>query len=270
MRILDVPLAWVGTRLGRYLSRQVHIHGIAPETPRALLLEALRPGDVLLVEGRTRVSTAIKFLTQSTWSHAALFVGDHLAAAGGNPAHCFVEADIVEGVRSVGMDEFAGHHTRICRPVGLDEDACRQVTAYAIERIGDQYDLRNVFDLARYLFPTPPLPTRLRRRALKFGSGDPTRAICSTLIAQAFQAVRYPILPLLTRRDASSPQCPGCVAEVLHVRHHSLFAPRDFDVSVYFQIIKPSLAGAFDYRSLPWDEAQVIAHDTHTLHSVTG
>ncbi len=32
----------------------------------------IKPGDVLLVEGRARVSTAIKYLTQSTWSHAAL------------------------------------------------------------------------------------------------------------------------------------------------------------------------------------------------------
>ena len=38
----------------------------------------LRPGDVLLVEGSSRISTAIKYLTQSTWSHAALFVGPPL------------------------------------------------------------------------------------------------------------------------------------------------------------------------------------------------
>ena len=39
------------------------------------LAATLRPGDVLLVEGNTRLSVAIKYLTQSTWSHAALFVG---------------------------------------------------------------------------------------------------------------------------------------------------------------------------------------------------
>lgn len=36
------------------------------------------------------------------------------------------------------------------------------------------------------------------------------------------------------------------------MRHHSLFVPRDFDVSPYFAIVKPSLAACFDHRSLVW------------------
>lgn len=177
-----------------------------------------------------------------------------MAQAGGDPRHCFIEADIVDGVRSIGLEQFAGYHTRICRPVGLDEAAARKLTGYAIQRLGARYDLRNVFDLARFLFPTPPLPASLRRRALAFGSGDPTRAICSTLIAQAFQSIRYPVLPTLLRHDVSTPTCPGCVDELLRVRHYSLFAPRDFDVSPYFEIVKPSLASGFDYQKLRWDE----------------
>lgn len=220
MLLINAPLAWLGRRLARFLSKQLHVHGIAPETPPELLREILRPGDVLLVEGHSRVSTAIKYLTQSTWSHAALYVGKHLAQAGGNPDHCFIEADIVDGVRSVGLQEYAGYHTRICRPVGLDEAAVRTLTGYAIKRLGSKYDLWNVFDLARFLFPTPPLLVSLRRRTLAFGSGDPTRAICSTLIAQAFQSVRYPVLPSLLKRGASTPTCPGCVDEILRVRHY--------------------------------------------------
>jgi hypothetical protein len=238
----------------------VHQHGIAPETPQDRLLAALRPGDVLLVEGQSRVSIAIKYLTQSTWSHAALYVGDHLADAGGNPRHCFIEADIVEGVRSVGVEEYAGFHTRICRPVGLDDEAGLQVSRYAIDRIGARYDMRNVFDLARYLLPTPPVPIAIRRRMLAFGSGDPTRAICSTLIAQAFQSIRYPILPSMQQRDASTLECPGCVAEAMHIRHYSLFAPRDFDVSLYFQIIKPTLSQGFDYRAIVWGDLETTDH----------
>lgn len=72
-----------------------------------------------------------------------------------------------------------------------------------------------------------------------------TRAICSTLIAQAFQSIRYPILPLIETVPSQNPMCPGCVDEILHVRHHSLFAPRDFDVSPYFAIIKPTLEAGF-------------------------
>ncbi|NMG44571.1 lipo-like protein [Aromatoleum toluvorans] len=244
----------MGRWLGRALTRPIHVHTLSQPTPAEELLVCLRPGDVLLVEGHSRVSTAIKYLTQSTWSHAALYVGDALSGRAPR-GHCFVEADIVAGVRSVGVEEFAGLHTRICRPSGLMEEDCRRVVTYAIERIGHQYDLRNVFDLARYLLPTPPVPQRFRRRMLALGSGDPTRAICSTLIAQAFQSVRYPILPIVTRRASRDPACLGCVEELLHVRHHSLFAPRDFDVSPYFAVIKPALARDLDYRSLRWDDA---------------
>ncbi|MCR4302607.1 MAG: hypothetical protein NUV63_00050 [Gallionella sp.] len=93
-------------------------------------MQLLKVGDVLLVEGGSRASTAIKFLTQSTWSHAALYAGQLPAAAGGNSEHCFVESDMLAGVRSVGIEEFTGLHTRICRPAGLDEPGCLQVVAY--------------------------------------------------------------------------------------------------------------------------------------------
>lgn len=246
-------LQGIGRWLGRTVSRPGHVHGLSQPTPAAELLACLKPGDVLLVEGHSRISTAIKYLTQSTWSHAALYVGEALRDRAGAD-HCFVEADIVAGVRSVGIGEFADLHSRICRPKGLTDEDCQRVIRYAVERIGHQYDLRNVLDLARYLLPTPPVPQRFRRRMIALGSGDPTRAICSTLIAQAFQSVRYPILPSMTRRASTDPMCPGCVEELLHVRHHSLFAPRDFDVSPYFDVVKPTLARGFDYRSLQWDE----------------
>jgi len=106
----------------------------------------------------------------------------------------------------------------------------------------------------RYLLPTPPVPVRFRRRMLELGSGDPTRAICSTLIAQAFQSVRYPILPKVSRGPSRDSACPGCVEERHQIRHHSLFAPRDFDVSPYFEVIKPTLALGFNYRDMLWDE----------------
>jgi hypothetical protein len=87
---------------------------------------------------------------------------------------------------------------------------------------------------------------------ISLGSGDPTRAICSTLVAEAFQSVRYPILPTIERRASSDPTCVTCTDEVLHLRHHSLFVPRDFDVSPYFEIVKPTLAHGFDHHLLAW------------------
>jgi len=245
-------LGWLGNRLARYLAKDVHVHSAVQATQPQRLLATLRPGDVLLVEGHSRVSSVIKYLTQSTWSHAALYVGPLLAEAGANQEHCFIEADTVEGVRSVGVQAFAMMHSRICRPVGLTDDESQKLIAFAVARIGSAYDLRNVVDLARYLFPTPPVPLRFRRNMLALGSGDPTRAICSTLIAQAFQSIHYPILPITTLENDDRPDCPACVNAILHVRHHSLFAPRDFDVSPYFQIIKPTLDAGFDFHALTW------------------
>jgi len=243
----------IGEAMAAYLTRPHHMHAPYPSHSAERLLACLQPGDVLLIESNNRIGSIIKYLTQSTWSHAALFVGPHLAEAGTPAGHSFIEADIIDGVRSVGIEEFAHLHTRICRPFGLSEDDCRQVCSFAIQRIGNQYDLRNVLDLARYFLPS--LPLRFRRRWLSLGSGDPSRAICSTLIAQAFQSIHYPILPLLDVRSAHRPDCPGCVQETYRIRHHSLFTPRDFDVSPYFRIINPLAADGFDFKTLVWESS---------------
>ena len=244
----------VGRTLASFLSRERHVHRATPPTPSNRLLSCLEPADVLLVEGNSQISTAIKYLTQSTWSHAALYIGPYGDGRLADPAHCFIEADLMNGVRGVGIEAFAGMPTRICRPVGLNREERRTVTDFAIARLGHRYDLKNVVDLARYLLPTPPVPAQFRRRMIAFGSGDPTRAICSTLIAQAFQSVQYPVLPAVEYRAAATEECPDCVDEIMHIRHHSLFAPRDFDVSPYFRIIKPTIEGGFDFRTLKWAE----------------
>jgi hypothetical protein len=258
--IVQAMRGMFGRALAAYLTRPAGQTSAVPPTPLALLAGELRPGDVVLVEGNQRLSTAIKYLTQSTWSHAALYVGDVLerTAENGEPL-LLVEADISAGVRAIPLSDYAGLHTRICRPVGLSDDDLQRVVNFALERIGYQYDLKNVFDLARYLLPTPPVPSRWRRRMLALGSGDPTRAICSTLIAQAFQSVFYPVLPQVSRVPANDPNCSDCQRELLHIRHHSLFTPRDFDVSPYFEIIKPGLRSGFDYRALSWSEEEQAA-----------
>ncbi len=250
-------LRFVGRALARYLTHRL---GHAPTTssPPELLAAALQPGDVLLVEGDTRISVAIKYLTQSTWSHAALYIGPRsdLPPRNGEPVS-LIEADLNEGVRAVPLSDYARAHTRICRPVGLRPSEKARVIDFMLQRLGHQYDLKNVFDLARYLIRTPPVPSDWRRRMIALGSGDPTRAICSTLIAQAFQSIGYPILPDIALKKLDDPNCRDCYRELLHVRHHSLFAPRDFDVSPFFAVVKPRLVVHFDYRSLAWADNDV-------------
>jgi hypothetical protein len=114
-----------------------------------------------------------------------------------------------------------------------------------------QYDSRQIVDLARYLFPYPPVPVFLRRRLLAIGSGDPTRAICSTLIAEAFESIHYPILPESVE-GAEYGIAPFIQSETDHIRKHGLYTPRDFDISPYFAVIKPTIENNFDYHSLEW------------------
>ncbi|MDX1464453.1 MAG: lipo-like protein [Halomonas sp.] len=240
-----------GHGLGGWLSCPRPWH--CPQQPVEEDIQAcLEPGDVLLVEGSSRISTVIKYLTQSTWSHAALYVGEGgcpgAAAPGASvPARsgAFVEADLSEGVRVVGFEAFDGYPLRICRPVGLGPAEIDRLLAFVCARVGHRYDMRNLLDLARYLLPLPPVPTPWRRHMLGLGSGDPTRAICSTLIAEAFQSVRYPILPIPVAGRS----------RVFRRRHPSLFTPRDFDLSPWFEVVKPRLVGGFDPHALRWQES---------------
>jgi len=243
----------VGHVIARYLEKPAQ--GYEPFTPSdpMALQQSLRPGDVLLVEGNNHVSGVIKYLTQSTWSHAALYVGrvGDRATVDGEPL-VLVEANLGEGVVAAPLSKYHRFHTRICRPIGLSEDDRGRVCAFAAERIGFDYDLKNITDLLRYLFPLP-VPQRWRRRMMSLGSGDPTRIICSALIAQAFDSVRYPILPKITRLDSESMR-----EEILEIRHSSLYAPRDFDISPYFEVVKPTLQMGFDYKKMLWADMAAL------------
>ena len=86
---------------------------------------------------------------------------------------------------------------------------------------------------------------RFRRRLLALGSGEPTKAICSTLIAESFQEIDYPILPSITNSENA------VLREKLYSkRHFTHFTPRDFDLSPYFRVIKPTIERGFNYQDI--------------------
>lgn len=249
---MDWMLGGIGQKIARYLERPVD--GYEPFTPSDpdILRATLQPGDVLLVEGNNNVSGIIKYLTQSTWSHAALYVGPigERTTSDGEPL-VLVEANLGEGVVGVPLSKYFKFHTRICRPIGLTDEDRARVCTYAAERIGFDYDVKNIFDLLRFLFPMP-VPQRWRRHMMSLGSGHPTRIICSALIAQAFESVRYPILPRVTTVESEAAR-----QEILEIRHSSLYAPRDFDISPYFKLVKPTIEKGFDYRKMHWVDQPV-------------
>jgi hypothetical protein len=244
----------ISAEILRFLSKPTVRYApfFAPEPE--VLRATLKIGDVILIEGNTRLSAIIKFLTQSTWSHAALYVGERPGdnAPDGEP-NVLLEAEADIGVATVPLSKYQNYNLRICRAVGLTEADRKAVVDYALARIGKLYDSKQILDLARYLFPYPPVPVWFRRRMLSIGAGDPTKAICSTLIAESFQSIQYPILPeRATVNGQTIGIAPYVQGEINHIRKHGLYTPRDFDVSPYFSILKPGLDDGFDYHTLVW------------------
>ena len=129
--------AWLGKVLAAYLGTPGRTVAIGFPSDTESLSAALIPGDVILVEGTSRVSTAIKYLTQSTWSHSALFVGDLPWRTADGQTPSVVEADISEGVRAVPLATYRHHACRICRPVGLSSAEAEAVCRFAIQRVGE-------------------------------------------------------------------------------------------------------------------------------------
>ena len=242
----------IGKGLAAYLTKTLPGYQRLDTLSVADVAAVLQAGDILLVEGNTRISTAIKYLTQSSWSHACLYTG---GGAENSDVANLLEADLNHGVRLVSLQHYVNFNLRICRPVGLNREDTERLIEFAKSKLGHRYDLKNVFDLIRYLIQKPVVPNRFRRAMIGLGSGEPTKAICSTLIAESFQFIDYPILP---RVGGAGEGVGGTASEPLQLkrRHFTLFTPRDFDLSPYFKVVKPTIESGFDYRRLNWQQSQ--------------
>ncbi len=215
----------------------------------------------------------------SSWSHSAIFIGDALLASrdaagraeiqrrfGREAKYLIVEALVDRGVVVSPAVKYVDLNLRICRPTGLKPEDLSVVLDHVTSRIGWKYDRRNFFELTRYFLPFQIIPADLREDALHFGSGVATETICSSLIAEAFGLVKFPILPVPVRQK---PRTAGerlrqqllgrptrrARSGLLRARHPTLCVPRDFDLSPYFDIVKfdPSESAKFDYRRLEWE-----------------
>jgi hypothetical protein len=270
------------------LTKPVKTYALHIQNDMAALKRHIRKGDVVLVEGNERVSECIKYLTQSSWSHAAMYVGDEpirrnpelkapLVAQYGEEANfMLVEATVEDGVVLSPLSKYRDFNLRVCRPFNLSAADLAEVMDEAIGSVGNTYDLRNVIDLARYFLPVTMVPARFRRQALQFGSGEPTRAICSSVIASSFARVRFPIVPNYEQLPPDSAVAPPPRRRLLPIRskgtgalHYgalrmvspTLVTPRDFDLSPYFEIIKFNIIEnmRFDYHKIVWADDAPLA-----------
>lgn len=222
----------------------------------------IKPCDVLLVEGKSRVSNVIKQMTQSPWSHALLYIGrlhdiedDRIRQTvqesydGSPDEQLIIESELGYGTVVHPLSRYEGDHLRICRPNGLSYGDSQQVIHYAVSRLGVDYDVRQILDLARFFFPYSIMPRRLGSSLFQYSPGQETKTVCSTMIAEAFSFIHFPILPLV-KGDSKSEH-----GVQLFQRNPKLCTPRDFDYSPYFRIIKyPFLDYTHhsDYKLLPW------------------
>lgn len=228
----------------------------------------IRPCDVVLVEGRSRIGDVIKNITLSRWTHSALYIGRlhdiedeetrNLAKAhyNGNPKdQLIIEAIIGQGTLISPLSKYKYDNLRICRPKDLSPQDARKVVGEAAKYLGSKYHMRQILDLARFMFPYGILPRRWRSTLFEHNAGDATRTICSTMLAEAFASVHYPILPVIHRTEDN---------KLKWYRHNSnLLTPSDFDYSPYFDIIKYPFLGddLAIYRNLPWDKSGVVCSD---------
>lgn len=277
--------SWLLNRMSDYaislLTKPLKSYTLQIPNDMAALKRHIHKGDVVLVEGNERISECIKYLTQSSWSHSALYVGDEpirrnpalkaelVAKFGEEANHLMVEAIVEAGVALSPLSKYRDFNLRVCRPFNLSAADLAEVMDEAIRSVGDTYDLRNVIDLARYFLPVSLVPGRFRRQVLQFGSGEPTRVICSSIIASAFGRVKFPIVPRYEQLPA--PAAPAAQKHklwpigaktgalqygVLHMVSPTLITPRDFDLSPYFEIIKFNIIEGmrFDYHKILWAE----------------
>ena len=257
----DVIIRWLNQEYSHY-----HI----PLCDFEKMRHELKPCDVLLIEGRSRISNVIRWITTSPWTHAALYIGKlhdiedpivretaALYLKETPDAQFMIESLLGKGTLTNALTAYKDDHIRICRPKNLSYKDAQQVIRYAVSRLGAEYDVRQIIDLARFLFPWFLLPRRWRPSLFGHNAGRSTKTVCSTMIAEAFDFVQFPILPLVKKTDSTE-------GIQLFRRNPKLCVPKDFDVSPYFEIIKyPFVDFTFhaDYRLLPWKGSGHLTHE---------
>lgn len=250
--------------LVNWLTAQPDDHRLSPND-FDVIAERIRPGDVLLVEGRTRVGSIIKTLTRSPWSHSALCIGrldeiEDLAVREIIHAHydgpldvpLMIEAELGRGTVITPLTFYSDFHVRVARPIGLSDTDSRRLTAFMVSHLGNDYDVKQLLDLARFLVPWWTfVPRRWQSSLFEHNAGQETKNVCSSLIAKGFNKIGFPILPLVEKSGNGQ----------LHFyrRNPRLYTPRDFDYSPFFKISKyPLLKETPEgyYKVLPWKEAE--------------
>ena len=131
---------WLERTLVTFLTRPVGRYERYGHNDLDALRRNIRKGDVLLSQGNQRISAIIRYLTQSPWSHALLYVGDELLLHGGaladqvraefgDEANELLIDALPQGVVAAPLSRYADYNIRLCRARLAPEDLKRVLEA---------------------------------------------------------------------------------------------------------------------------------------------
>lgn len=256
---------WIITKLGRWLLKNEPIDHKNYYFNFNKMCDDMQVGDVILMQGRNKIGNIIRHVTLSPWTHAALYIGRlndikdlksrEIASqfCVDNPdKQLLIESDLGVGTILSDIKSYEDYSIRILRPQQLANEDADKIVSYAIGKLGMQYDVRHLLDLARFLFPWGLFPRRWRSSLFEHNALQPTKDICSSMIAESFESVDYPILPLIEEVYENK------IAFIR--RNNRLYTPSDFDYSPYFDVIKYpffSLTKKGEYHHFPWMKNEI-------------
>ncbi len=202
----------------------------------------IKPGDVVLIQGRNRLSFAIQYVTKSIWTHAAICIGklkdiqdetlkEHIEKhyQGSSNEILIVEGIAGKVIKVSRLSHYKKYHLRLCRPINIAEKNLQQALTYAMSAVGHEISLWQIGNLFKLLLFWTILPNWVFAGFYKPKQGFRPK-ICSSVIAEAFASAKFPILPSISRDREG--------------KHHltptdpQFFVPTMIDYSPYFEIIK--------------------------------
>ena len=220
----------------------------------------LKPGDVILVEGRSTVARKLRTITLSRWTHSCLYIGRPLDIAdqdlrdtlsnffrSANDTPLVIETRIGFGVSVRPLLELENDHLRICRPKGLPTKDVQQAIRYAISHLGHYTEGTHLFDLTRFMVPWNLVPSAWRLGLFRRWPGLHTRNVSASFMAETFGYIQFPIYPLVKISTNEGTQ--------LLRRHPRLCMPFEIDMSPNFEIVKYPFLDFQHYsneRLIPW------------------
>ena len=217
-------LTWAG-----YQAMRSRLVAVVEES----LSKLRRAFDVILIEGEHWVSDWIKVFSYHTWTHCVMWVGESptlpksvnrdFVEEGGNVVESLMKDDDgnQRGIVLTNLDRYRDCNLRVCRPIGITRERLRQVIRFVLEHIGCGYDEVNLTQLVHFTFANDNDPTKV------LGQMEAGKYTCSSLIAAAFDSVEFPVIHFYDQTQNA------------YVAYHpSQVQPKDFDLSLNFQVIK--------------------------------